>query len=348
MNPELQEYLTQETRDMLNFIFDGVYIVDKKRTIHFWSKGAERITGYAPEEVIGKSCRDDILNHLDENGKLLCIRDCPLVRAIESDQNIEEKVYPMHKDGHRFPVSTHIGPIKTKEGKIIGAIEVFRDISAEEKLQRMDLKFKKLIRQYVSDATYDSVWNTVSENTSLTASTKDLTVLFIDIVKFTTLSETHAPEKVVDVLNLFFSLSSHIIRQHTGDIDKFIGDCSMAIFIDAQDAVNAAKEIVQKGLPDLNKMLILKGLPQINLRIGINSGRLVQGNIGSEERKDMTVIGDVVNTASRVQGEASPGNFLITESTLSRLDNLHEFVFAKEIILKGKSLPIKLYEYKFN
>ncbi|RLC02051.1 MAG: hypothetical protein DRI57_30440 [Deltaproteobacteria bacterium] len=346
MSKELQAFITKESRDLLNFIFDGVYIVDTKRRIIFWNKGAQEITGYAAEEVMGKCCKDNILNHIDENGNLMCMAECPLTQAIKSGRNTEMKIYPLHKSGHRFPVSTHVGPVKNKDGTIIGGIEVFRDVTAEEKLHRQERKFRKLMRQYVSDATYHSVTSVVDKDVSVTASIRDLTIFFMDIVGFTTLSEIHPPEKIVQVLNSFFSLSSNIIQKHTGDIDKFVGDCCMAVFIDAQDAVNAAKEAILEGLPNLNSLLTKKGLPPINVRIGINSGKLVQGDIGSDDRKDMTVIGDVVNTASRVEGEAEPGNFMITESVLARLDTPREFEFAKELLLKGKVIPIKLYKLK--
>lgn len=343
MENAIQAYLTDETREMLDFIFDGVYIVDTKRKILFWNKGAELITGYGAEEVMGKYCRDNILNHTDENGNLLCNSRCPLLKSVDRGEFVREKVYPLHHSGHRFPVYTHVGPIKDKAGNIIGAIEVFRDISAEEKLHRTEIKFRKLVKQYISETTYETVWNAVSQDSDMSASMKDLTIMFTDIVSFTAMSEQHSAEKIVEMLNYFFSAVSHIVRKYTGDIDKFIGDCAMSVFIDAQDAVNAAKEIIHTGLPILNKTLISKQLPEINLRVGINSGNLVHGNIGSSERKDMTVIGDVVNTASRVQGEADPGSFLITENTLARLDQPQEFGFAKEILLKGKRHPIRLY-----
>jgi len=346
MDKDLEKFLGKDSRDMMNFIYDGVYVVDTNRRIVFWNKGAERITGYSADEVMGKCCKDNILNHLDQNGSLVCKKDCPLVRAIEQDCAMESKLYPLHKSGSRIPVSTHIGPVKSKDGCIIGAIEVFRDISAEENLRIMDEKFRKLIRQYVSETTFQSVQKAVAENTDTVASLKDLTVLFMDLVGFTSISEAVSPEHTVYILNTYFNVSSHIIQQHTGDIDKFIGDCVMAVFIDANDAVSAAKEILEKGLPGANTMLRKKGFPQIRVRIGINSGQLVHGDIGSKERRDMTVIGDVVNTASRVESVCDPGTFLITESTWSRLKNPEEFVFAKELLLKGKTVQTRLYRLR--
>jgi len=343
----LAKYLSKETRDLLDFVFDGVYVVDTERRIAFWNGGACRITGYRPEEVVGKFCRDGILNHIDENGTRLCWGACPLLRAIKSDTHIEAKLYPLNKAGQRFPIITHVGPIKDEDGTIIGGIEVFRDISVEEKLKSVERKFDRMIKQYVSDATYDSVRKTITEEAiSTAADVKDFTVLFMDIVGFTSLSEKRSPEEVVKILNSYFSMSSYIIKQHLGDIDKFIGDCVMATFIEAQNAVDAAAEFIRTGLPDLNEALRQKGLPEINVRIGVNSGNLVQGDIGSEDRKDMTVIGDVVNTASRVEGVCEPGSFMISESCLARLDNPQPFEFVQELLLKGKSVPIKLYRLK--
>jgi PAS domain S-box-containing protein len=304
---ELQKFLTPKTRELLDFIYDGVYVVDRNRRIHFWSRGAEAITGHSKEEVMGKCCRDDILNHIDENGVLLCRGECPLVVAIKSNRKIEEKVFPLHKDKHRFPTLTHVAPIKNKQGKIIGAIEIFRDISSEEELRILQEKFQKLIKQYVSETTYEKVIESVSRNASMKATLKELTILFMDIVGFTTISEKHSTEEIVTILNSYFGLSAQVVKQNTGDVDKFIGDGVMALFIDAQDAVNAAKAILFKGLP---------------------------------------VIGDAVNTASRIESVAEPGNFMISEGTLARIKNREEFEFSQEIVLKGKSEAVKLYRFK--
>ena len=103
---------------VLNSIFDGIYVVDRDRKIIFWNRGAEEITGYSAEEVMGKRCSDDILNHIDENGVLLCRNSCPLVETLNTGQDIRAKVYPFHKNGRRFPVQTHIGPIRNDKGEI--------------------------------------------------------------------------------------------------------------------------------------------------------------------------------------------------------------------------------------
>lgn len=342
----LSQFLTPETKALLDFIYDGVYVVDLDRRILFWNRGAELMTGWPREEVVGRCCRDGLLCHIDEAGRLLCQDECPLTRSMAQMKRIEEKVFPRHHSGHRFPTRTHVAPVKDASGKVVGAIEVFRDISAEEQHRVLQEKFDKLIKQYVSKTTYESVREAAAKEGAPTAALKDLTVLFMDVVGFTTFSEQRPPEEVVELLNELFSVSAHVIRQRSGDIDKFIGDCVMAVFIDAQDAVDAARDILGTALPALNKARAERGLPPVRTRVGINSGRLVQGDIGGGDRKDMTVIGDVVNTASRVEGAADPGSFLVSESTYSRLRRPEEFEFAKELTLKGKSAPVRLFRPK--
>jgi len=111
-------------RYVLNGVKDGVYFVDKERRITFWNKGAEIITGFASNEVVGQPCYENILNHVDKNGCELCTKNCPLHKTLEDGEVRDTEVYLHHKDGQRVPVSVHVMPIH--EGhKIIGAVETF-------------------------------------------------------------------------------------------------------------------------------------------------------------------------------------------------------------------------------
>jgi len=347
MDPSLRDYLSDNATQLMNFIYDGVYVVDLQRNIVFWNRAAERLTGHRADEVSGRCCRDNILNHIDGEGTLLCEGACPLQRALETGVACEAKVWPLHRDGHRFPVEAHIGPITGPDGAIIGSIEVFRDVSADERYRAIEAKFHQVIRRYVSDLTYQSVQADSAEQapdqSGPGAAHKDMTVVFIDIVGFTPLTERLGPEKTVELLNGFFSSTARGVKVHTGDIDKFIGDCALAVFPDADDAVAAACELLESRLPDLNRDLVAKGLPPVQVRIGINTGTVVQGTIGAADRRDWTVIGDVVNTASRVEGAAPPGGFLITEATLARLADQGRFVLDRQVLLKGKAAPTNLY-----
>ncbi len=327
---------------LLNDIFDGVYIVDKDRKILFWNKGAEDVTGYKSAEVAGKHCSDNILNHIDEKGNLICKTDCPLKKTLETGKKIKTKVYPLHKSKKRFPVMTHIAPIKDKEGNIVAAIEVFRDITKEEEFRILQEKFNRLIKKYVSSATYDDVLNEARSNAASTAHKKDLSVLYLDIVGFTGYSEKHSPENVTQMLNEVFGICEIITKECFGDIDKFIGDAVMAIFIDANDAANAAVKIL-RALSKMNKNRTEKNQEKINVRIGINSGEVIQGTVGTVNRRDLTVIGDVVNTASRIQNISPVNTVAVSESTYSRIKQPEDFKFYKEVKVKGKANPVPIY-----
>lgn len=108
---------------------DGVYFVDKKRIITYWNKAAERISGYSAAEVVGKSCADNILTHVDSNGRCLCLSMCPLAATIADGAEREAEIYMHHKDGHRVPVLVRASTLKNSEGKVIGGVELFTDIS---------------------------------------------------------------------------------------------------------------------------------------------------------------------------------------------------------------------------
>jgi diguanylate cyclase (GGDEF)-like protein/PAS domain S-box-containing protein len=114
-------------KTLLDNLYDGVYFVDSDRTITYWSKGAERITGYTTPEVLGKSCYDNILLHVDKDGNSLCSEICPLMNTINDGKVRDADVYLHHKDGHRVPITMHVAPIHDDHGAIIGGVEIFTD-----------------------------------------------------------------------------------------------------------------------------------------------------------------------------------------------------------------------------
>jgi diguanylate cyclase (GGDEF)-like protein/PAS domain S-box-containing protein len=113
--------------DILDNLYDGVYIVDKKRRITYWNKAAERLTGFGRDEVLGKSCAHNILMHVDEKGESLCQGKCPLAYTLEDGTPREAEVFLHHKQGHRVPVLVRVAPIRDESGNITSAVEVFGD-----------------------------------------------------------------------------------------------------------------------------------------------------------------------------------------------------------------------------
>ncbi len=118
-------------RKVLDNLQEGVYCVDRDRTITFWSKSAERITGFSASEVIGTRCMDNILNHVDEKGQQLCRDACPLTQCLRKKKEQSSRMYLHHKNGHRIPVALHITPIFDNSGDLIGAVETFSDTSSQ-------------------------------------------------------------------------------------------------------------------------------------------------------------------------------------------------------------------------
>jgi diguanylate cyclase (GGDEF)-like protein/PAS domain S-box-containing protein len=128
-------------KNLLDHLSDGVYFVDRNRTITYWNRGAEQLTGYSKEEVLGHRCWHNILRHVDGQGRQLCYGACPLIATIMDGRDREADVYLHHKDGHRVPVRIRTIAMRDDSGSIIGAVESFNhtpeDIAATiERLQR--------------------------------------------------------------------------------------------------------------------------------------------------------------------------------------------------------------------
>lgn len=179
---------------------------------------------------------------------------------------------------------------------------------------------------------------------------KDLTatVLFTDIIGFTRLSEQMPPREINMILNRFFSRMTDIIFEHDGTLDKYIGDALMAVFGapmekegDAERAILAALKMREELAVMMAKTVVDK---QINVRIGINTGRVVAGNIGSPKRMDYTVIGDPVNIASRLESIALPNQILIGEETYRHIKNRFTINEVGAKMVKGKREKIMVYE----
>ncbi len=175
-----------------------------------------------------------------------------------------------------------------------------------------------------------------------------VTILFTDIVGFTHLSEQMPPREINMLLNQFFSQMTDIIFKYDGTLDKYIGDCLMAVFGaplekkgDSERAIKAALEM-RKKLAEMMKITDME--KKFNIRIGINTGKVVAGNIGSPNRMDYTVIGDPVNIASRLESIALPNQILIGEETYRNVKDKFKIKKVGPKKVKGKSAAINVYE----
>ncbi len=178
-----------------------------------------------------------------------------------------------------------------------------------------------------------------------------MTVLFTDLRNFTSLSENMEPEETVLFLNDYFASMIKIIKTNGGIIDKFIGDAIMAVWgapypseEDAQNAVKACLEM-RETLKEINQKRALTGLAPIEMGMGLHTGEAVSGVIGSDERLEYTVIGDTVNTASRIESATKEfkTDILMSEATQKEIKLFHPTQFLGDVSLKGKQEKVSLY-----
>lgn len=209
------------------------------------------------------------------------------------------------------------------------------------------IKENNILKMYVDETVLNFMAGREFESTLMVNETVNATVVFIDICSFTTISENESPDIVVKLLNKYFDVMVKEIIAQGGYIDKFMGDAVMAVFrgdyhLDrAMDACLAVRKTVNE-LPNESGNIFFT--PKVS--IGINSGEMISGNIGSAnlKRLDYTVIGDVVNTAQRLQTIAKEGQILISESSYEKVKESFNCNKVGEVSLKNKAHPIMIYE----
>jgi len=209
------------------------------------------------------------------------------------------------------------------------------------------IKENNILRMYV-DETVLKFMNGHEFATSLMLNeTIEATIVFIDICSFTSITEKEPPDKVVNLLNQYFDVMAKEIISHQGYIDKFMGDAVMAVFKDdfhldrAIEACLAIKRSIESFPSQTDNQMFL---PKV--AIGVNCGQVISGNIGSANlrRLDYTVIGDVVNTAQRLQSIAKEGQIIITEKSYEKVKEYFQCKKVGEVHLKNKLHPVVVYE----
>jgi len=180
-------------KELLDHIGDGVYFVDRERRIQYWNEGASRLTGYTAEELLGRSCQDDLMCHVDNAGRRLCNDGCPLAESMCDGKPHQVNVFLRHKQGRRVPVSTRVQPMRGADGSIIGAIEIFSDNSAQFDEQRKTEAMNRLAFLDHLTQLPNRRFLEMSLNTALSESEvhKDpVGVIVIDIDEFKKINDT--------------------------------------------------------------------------------------------------------------------------------------------------------------
>lgn len=268
------------------------------------------------------------------------------MRDIISTSDLSKRVEVLYKDetgelGHTFNLMT------SELGKANDLVKGYalQAVVAQHKEQ----KIRNIFQKYVPKAVIDQFF--ASPEQMLVGEDRILALLFSDIRGFTTISEQMQPNEVVESLNAYFELMVDIIMNHHGVVDKYMGDAIMAFYgapertrYEASEAVQSAFQMLE-ALKDFNIWQTRKSRPEFRIGIGINYGIVTVGNIGSEKKMDYTVIGDMVNLGSRLEGltKVYDQPLIVSESVAKKIQEKFPCRLIDRVIVKGKTAGIGIY-----
>ena len=221
---------------------------------------------------------------------------------------------------------------------------------ALEEERRLTIEKEKM-GAYIPKQVVDEISRNREQKLALGGKTMHLTILFSDIQAFTRLSETMEPQQVISFLNVYMTAMTTIIEEEGGIIDKFIGDGIMAIFPPTSADDNHALRAVQSGIRMQQRLRVLRQewqasrpeLAGMQIRVGVNTGEIVAGNIGSQTRMDYTVVGDNVNVASRIESVCRAGEVCISESSYLEVQGHIVATKLELVYVKNRVQPVQVY-----
>jgi len=257
-------------KDVLDNLYDGVYFADRARRITYWNKGAERISGFTSAEVLGRFCADNILNHVNDNGIVLCHTMCPLSHTMRDGKPRQDNIYLHHKDGHRVPVLVNAIPLYGENHKIVGAIESFTDSSAFQTV----IERVKLLSEIAFQDKLTGIGNRrfieMKLNTGLTEAQDfgaNIGLLLFDVDHFKDFNDNYGHDIGDQVLKMVANTISHNIRPM-----DFMGRWGGEEFIVLLQNVDEAKAI---SSAEKLRMLIENSFLRIenkNLSVTVSGG----------------------------------------------------------------------------
>jgi adenylate cyclase len=324
------------TESMLESMSNGVITMDEDGKIVTCNQAGLRISGKTQNEVLGWTAEDFFI---DDNLWLM-----EKIRKVEDSQEAEEIVDgELNFEDETLSVNVNVLPLVNSENKKLGSMVMIEDISSEKRM-------KSTMSRYMDPTLADQLMGGGED--FLGGKSTEATILFSDIRSFTTLTESLGPQGTVAMLNEYFTIMVDIITREGGMLDKFIGDAIMAAFgipiahdDDEDRAVRAAIAMITE-LWDWNKVREARGDMPIDHGVGLNTGNIVSGNIGSPKRMDFTMIGDGVNLAARLESACKQysARILISEFTKAKLKGTYRMRDVDLVVVKGKTEPVGVYE----
>lgn len=329
--------------NILDSMDNGVIALDFEGKIITFNPAAAKILGIPVERGLGKYY-PEVFFGIEGNDEFNDV----LINVIYTRQtHMYREATFIRDEGTVVPVGMTSSLLKDDQGLEYGVVSVFSDLTEIKKRQFLQDTLTRYVTKQVVDLILDH-----PESIILDGEIREATVLFSDIRSFTSLSENMDPKELVLMLREYFTLMVESVFQFQGTVDKFIGDCIMAIFGAPSPQPNHAELAVQTALvmtqylDGFNTKRMQQGKDQIRIGVGINTGSVVVGNIGSEQRLEYTAIGDAVNLASRLEGinKQYGTDIVISESTACELGESIVKRELDEVRVKGKRQPVKIYE----
>jgi adenylate cyclase len=234
-----------------------------------------------------------------------------------------------------FTALCNYAAVAIEQGRL--SLQLLEETRRRERLQR-----------YHSPGVISRILHAPSVEGAFVAQTRDVTVMFCDIVGFTTLCQHAEPQVVGELLNNFFGRMGEVIFEHDGTLDKFIGDAILAVFGAPFDQPDHATKAVSAALHmrrELARVNAERPDQPIRMRVAINSGRALTGDIGSPKRREFTVLGDVVNTAARIESSvAQPDQIVISKDTRDRIGDAFQLKSLGVVTLRGRDSELEVFE----
>ena len=330
--------IKSHNESMLSSLTNGVVTVDLARVVTFINPAASRILRLGGDSAIGRRLEDIF------GGFNAWVGDA----VEETDREAGEKLLPnsefyIETEDEWVAANLAIVPLRDGRQAPLGTMLVIEDMQREKELRRT-------MSRYMSNEVIDRLM--VESGGGLEGSAHEVTILFSDIRGFTALAERLGAGETVSMLNEYFSFMEDVVTNRSGIIDKYIGDAIMALFgspfpsdHDAANAVQVATDMFQV-LQMLNTRRAADGKAAIRIGVGIGTGTVITGNIGSPKRMDFTVIGDPVNLASRIETATKTygAEILVCGTTWSRLASPPRARRLDLVRLRGQSRPTELWE----
>lgn len=352
-NAQLFEEVTKErtySDSMLASMSNAVLTFNEEGTIATCNKAGLKIFRVNTPEIVGKTAEDFF-----SGNRAWMLEKFNQCNALKENIDLMDVTFQVgtEKEGNVDVVSSNISflPLETndlegrtnKKSQHLGTLVVIEDISDEKRM-------KSTMSRYIDPGIADQL---MADGTDIMGGKETLaTVLFSDVRSFTTITETLGAQGTVTLLNEYFNIMVEAISEQGGMVDKFIGDAIMAGFgiplahdDDEDRGVRAGINMIRR-LWDWNSLREGDGKPSVEMGLGLNTDKVVSGNIGSSKRMDYTMIGDGVNLAARLESacKSYSARILISDFTYQRLKGTYQIRYIDDVIVKGKTTPVGVRE----